>query len=97
MLKRVYNREEEMLKIGDKVRYRNQYLTGIGKRHGRSRIKCRRGEQRVMTVIDIGRGKWDWRTKKYSGDLVLVDCPLDNLHPFSWINAHWLKFVRRGT
>jgi hypothetical protein len=88
-----------MLKIGDKVRFSNEYIAkhyiiGTGQRRSKRKSKWmnrRRGEQKVMTVIDIRKGEYDWRNKRYTGDLIILD------EPFKCINSHWLRFVRRDT
>jgi hypothetical protein len=89
-----------MIEVGDKVRYSNEYIAkhcffAPGQRRSKRKSKWmnrRRGKQGVMTVLAVRKGEYDWRNKKYTGDLIC----LDGL-PFKWINDHWLRFVRRDT
>ena len=90
-----------MLKVGDKVRFSNEYIAkhniiAPGQRRGRHWSKRRRGEQKVMTVLAVQKGHWDWRVKQYSGDIITLD-EVGTFVPFKFINAHWLRFVRRDT
>jgi len=86
-----------MIRVGDKVRYKNKYLAAHmvlapGRRRNRH-YRSRRGEQKIMTVTHISRGNYCWKTKRYSGDLVKTD----QSEPWRWINTYWLSFVRRDT
>lgn len=88
-----------MLKIGDKVRYSNDYIAkhnviALGQRRSKRKSKWfnrRRGDQKIMTVLHIRRGEYDWRNKGYTGDLIRL------AERDGWINSYWLKFVRRDT
>lgn len=78
-----------MLKVGDKVRFSNRYLKLFGTyKHG----KYKKAKQQLMTVKSIAGGSYDWRSKKFTGQLVLVD-PAPTLYGI--INSQWLRFVRR--
>ena len=91
-----------MIKAGDKVRYSNEYiakhqLIAPGQKRGKRRSKWfnrRRGDQRVMTVVRVIPGRYDWKIKKYTGDIVVLDIE-NTVHNI--INTHWLRFVRRDT
>ena len=88
-----------MIEAGDKVRYSNKYLTSIGRKRSVRKSKWfarRRGEQKIMTVLAIRKGRYDWKSKRYTGDLILLDNKSGFL-PFTWINVHWLRFVRKDT
>jgi hypothetical protein len=82
-----------MIQVGDKVRYKNSYLKAFGP-HSR-KYRRMRGKQEIMTVVEIQKGQYDWKNKKYSGDIVRLN--QNNLFGFSWINTFWLSFVRRDT
>ena len=83
-----------MLKVGDKVRYSNEYLKAFGPRS--RHWNKRRGKQQVMTVISVTQGQYDWKNKKYTGNIVKLDrSTLTGLSPY--INTYWLRFVRRDT
>lgn len=95
-----------MLKVGDKVRFSNEYIAkhsilAPGQRRGRNWFKRRRGKNKVMTVLKVEKGQWDWRTKRYAGDIIMTDELVEDFTPgkfrYKLINAHWLRFVRRDT
>jgi hypothetical protein len=91
-----------MIEVGDKVRFSNEFIAkhnlfAPGQRKGRQWYKRRRGEQKIMTVLAVRNGVYDWRIKKYTGDLVLIEDVEDKLIPIKWLNAYWLKVVRKGT
>ena len=61
-----------MIEVGDKVRYSNEYIAkhrfcAPGQRCSKRKSKWmnrRRGKQKVMTVLYIKRGKYDWKNKR---------------------------------
>jgi hypothetical protein len=85
----VYN----MIEVGDTVRYSNQYLKmGLGTRFTNFRHpRHRRTKQKLMVVTYIIKGRYDWKYRKYTGDIIYT-----KEHP-SGINTHWLRLVRKGT
>lgn len=88
-----------MLKIGDKVRYSNDYISkhsflAPGQRRSKRKSKWfnrRRGEQKIMTVVYVRKGEYDWQHQRYTGDLIRL------AERDGWINSYWLRFVRRDT
>jgi len=78
-----------MIKVGDRVRFSNEYLKSIGSRRGRN-YKLRRGKQRIMKVLRVYRTVWDWRSRK-SNTIVTVLVG-DSTKA---ISTYWLRFVYR--
>ena len=82
-----------MIEVGDTVRYSNKYLKmGLGGNYGKFRhFRFRRTKQKLMTITYVIKGKYDWKYKNYTGDIVFT-----KEHPVG-INTQWLRLVRKGT
>ena len=78
-----------MLKVGDTVRYTNKYLNSIGL-YWNGHKYCK-GKQKLMKVVYVYPGRWNWRVKKFH------QCVrIDDGKKIDIIDISWIEFVRRN-
>lgn len=91
-----------MLKVGDKVRFKNSAIKAgaisfdnLFAKRTRKWSKKLRGSNKAMTVLNIVQGLYDWKTKKYN-TLIELDIPCHfSCGEHTICSSDWVRFVRR--